>query len=515
MAAGNLTNGNATGSERAGWNDVDIATNVAFPSEAQGAIASWDGTRQIMVYQAALAVWAYNSSSRYGRLTLTGGGITSVTSGYINLPNGGTGTGTPGLFVFDHANRVTTTNTSFNVNVVFYTNTSGTRTNGSFGDADDTRIALRGTSNGTANNQYRAAIYWYSVPDAPTSITANSNNGPAPSSVTYTAPGNGGNAITSYTTIWQTSNTWSTAGGWSSGNPALGSFASNTVYYFNVIATNGVGDSPYGTAASWFYRTITFNANGGSSTPSTLYPNNGGALNLPAAISRTGYTFAGWNTNSLGTGTNYSAGSSYTASGDVTLYAKWTPNTYTLSLDANGGTVTPTSQSETYNSAIGTIPTPTRTGYTFNGWFTAASGGTLVTSATIYTTVGDSTIYAQWTAITYSIDYNSNGGSGTMSTTSWVYPGPATISTNSFTRPGYIFSGWNTAANGSGTSYANGGSYSTAANLLLYAQWTAVVPKIYSGTSFVPATGSKIYNGSSWVSPTFKVYNGSSWVDPT
>jgi len=89
------------------------------------------------------------------------------------------------------------------------------------------------------------------------------------------------------------------------------------------------------TAASY---TVSYNVNGGSGAPSSQTKYYGKSLTLSSTTpTRTGYTFGGWNTNSSGTGTNYSAGGSYTANASVTLYAKWTANTYTVTYDGNGG----------------------------------------------------------------------------------------------------------------------------------------------------------------------------------
>jgi uncharacterized repeat protein (TIGR02543 family) len=129
--------------------------------------------------------------------------------------------------------------------------------------------------------------------------------------------------------------------------------------------------------------------------------NNDSTIYLPSA-SKTGYTFGGWWT-APGSGGTYIGpmGGAFTvgsyASG-TTFYAYWYASTYTLNYDANGGSVSPSSKTVTYNSTYGTLPTPTRSGYSFNGWFTATTGGTQVTSATTYTTASDSTIFAQWTA---------------------------------------------------------------------------------------------------------------------
>jgi uncharacterized repeat protein (TIGR02543 family) len=152
--------------------------------------------------------------------------------------------------------------------------------------------------------------------------------------------------------------------------------------------------------------TVSFNANGGTGiTPSNITTNAGSAITLPSGsgLSRSGYTFGGWNTNSSGTGTNYNAGASYTPTGSITLYAKWdsaTANTYTVSFSANGGTgTTPSNITTNAGSAI-TLPSGSglsRTGYTFGGWNTNASGnGTNYNAGASYTPTGSITLYAKW-----------------------------------------------------------------------------------------------------------------------
>ena len=86
------------------------------------------------------------------------------------------------------------------------------------------------------------------------------------------------------------------------------------------------------------------------------------------------------------------------ASGNYTLYARWTPKTYTVTLNPNGGLVSSAIKSITYDAAYGTMPTPTRTGYTFAGWWTAKStGGKQVTESTVCKASGNFTLYAHWT----------------------------------------------------------------------------------------------------------------------
>ena len=142
--------------------------------------------------------------------------------------------------------------------------------------------------------------------------------------------------------------------------------------------------------------TVYFNANGGSVSPTSktvIYGSPYGDLPTPT---RTGYTFDGWFTAASG-GSQVKASTTVTTASNHTLYAHWTANTYTVTFAANGGSVSPTSKTVTYGSTYGVLPTPTRTGYTFTGWFTAASGGSQVTASTTVTTVSNHTLYAHWT----------------------------------------------------------------------------------------------------------------------
>ncbi len=156
--------------------------------------------------------------------------------------------------------------------------------------------------------------------------------------------------------------------------------------------------------------TVAYNANGGTGAPANQTKTHGTNLTLSSAKpTRTGYTFNGWNTAKDGTGTSYAAGASYTANSAATLYAQWKANTYTVTFNANGGTSSTASKTVTYGSTYGTLPTPTYSGYIFNGWFTAASGGTQITADTTVSITAAQTLYAHWTAVTLtSISVKSN-----------------------------------------------------------------------------------------------------------
>lgn len=145
--------------------------------------------------------------------------------------------------------------------------------------------------------------------------------------------------------------------------------------------------------------TITLNPNGGSVSPTSITVQaNGTYSGLPMTASKTGYTFDGWYTAASG-GTKITAATKVTVTSNQTLYAHWKANTYTVTFDATGGEASEASKSVTYDSTYGTLPTPTRGGYIFNGWYTAASGGTKITADTKVTITANQTLYAQWTPL--------------------------------------------------------------------------------------------------------------------
>ena len=198
---------------------------------------------------------------------------------------------------------------------------------------------------------------------------------------------------------------------------------------------------------------------------------NSAAALTTNVLTRTGYTFSGWNTAANGSGTAYAGGASYGFGVSVTLYAQWAINVYTVTFNANGGTGSMSNESSSASEAL-SVNTFSYSGYTFSGWNTQANGnGTLYADGASYGFNSSVTLYAQWTADVYTVTFSSNGGTGSMpgeSSTS-----PEALSTNTFARTGYTFSGWTTQANGGGTAYAGGASYAFSSNATLYAQWTA------------------------------------------
>ena len=170
--------------------------------------------------------------------------------------------------------------------------------------------------------------------------------------------------------------------------------------------------------------TISYDGNGqtSGSVPAISYHLKGSTVtvaNNSGNLAKTGYTFDGWNTNPEGNGTNYIAGSGTVTMSNVdkTLYAKWTPNQYTVTLDNQGATTAgQASVTATYNAAMPSIANnlPKKTGYTFNGYFTATSGGTKYynadgTSAKKWDKTAATTLYAQWSQITYTVKWVVDG----------------------------------------------------------------------------------------------------------
>ena len=179
----------------------------------------------------------------------------------------------------------------------------------------------------------------------------------------------------------------------------------------------------------------------------------------PAAPSRDGYTFKGWD----------KAFSNIKANTEVT--ALYDINTYTLSFDANGGSAV-SDIKQAYATAV-TAPSTTRTGYTFVKW--TGDDGSEIPSIMPARNIN---FTASWTANKYTIAFDANNGTGTTVSVNATYDADAVLTANGFTRTGFSFAGWNTAKDGSGTAYADNATVrnlasENGAKATLYAQWTA------------------------------------------
>ena len=304
----------------------------------------------------------------------------------------------------------TATATINNVRTVSYNKNGGNSTPSAQRTLDGTAITLASaiTKNATVSN---------------TTITTSYN-------------ANGGSSTPSSQTSTKTVTTPQNFNGWHEGSAsgtshAAGSSFTPTGSNITMYAgwSNGTASTTYSsiTLASAISKpndtttyTISFNANGGTPTPGNL-----------TATKTTTYTFNNWHEGSA-TGTSHAAGSSWSPTSSKTLYAAWTSANSTTSV---------------------TLPTVTRAGYTLNGWYTASSGGTKRGNAgASYTPTQSETLYAQWTAVNYTVTIDPNGGTYSSSTSTTTLSSQHigdTISVAEPTRPGYTFVGW--VKNGSGS----------------------------------------------------------------
>lgn len=142
-------------------------------------------------------------------------------------------------------------------------------------------------------------------------------------------------------------------------------------------------------------KTVRLNANGGKVSPASKVVTCGKTYGTLPTPTRTGYDFDGWYTRQS-SGIKVDKNTSVGTNPPTTLYAHWKGKTYTVSLDANGGTVGMKSRTATYGSEYPALPAPTRTGYSFDGWYTQKTGGTKVDDNTTVTTAANHTLYAHW-----------------------------------------------------------------------------------------------------------------------
>jgi uncharacterized repeat protein (TIGR02543 family) len=231
-------------------------------------------------------------------------------------------------------------------------------------------------------------------------------------------------------------------------------------------------------------KTITFNGN--SSTSGSMATQSAGtptSINVNGFV-RTNYTFLGWNTSADGSGYAYADGDTYSFTNDVTLYAQWqlTRPLYTVTFYANAVDASGTTASQTADTSTAlTLSGFSRPGYNFLGWNTAYNSGVAsYRDGQIYSFTSDVNLYAIW-KVQAPTDLSFNGnGSTSGSTASQRASSSTTLNPNGFVRDGYTFLNWNTAANGTGTSYNSSYTYSFAEGLTLYATWSRNLSISYS-----------------------------------
>ena len=228
---------------------------------------------------------------------------------------------------------------------------------------------------------------------------------------------------------------------------------------------------------------VAFNANGGKGSMKTQAMTYNKAAKLGKnAFTRSGWTFLGWSKTKTGAVAykNAQAVKNLRTDGKTTtLYAVWAKNAYKVAFKANGGTGSMAVQGMTYGKAANLRKNAfKRTGYTFSGWAKTATGAVAYKNAqavkNLRTDGGTTTLYAKWTATTYKVAFNANGGTGTMAAQSVKYDTAAKLAANAFQRDGFTFGGWAKSADGA-VAYGDQASVknlrSDGGTVMLYAVW--------------------------------------------
>lgn len=278
-------------------------------------------------------------------------------------------------------------------------------------------------------------------------------------SISYTL--NGGSVTGNPTSYNVTTNTFTLKNPTRTGYTFAGWTGSNGTTKQTTVTINkgSTGDKSY--TANWTANTYTITLDpqggaGGDATKTATFGQATPTVNIPG---RNGYSFGGYYTGKNGSGTQYlkpDANNTATSvrnwdiASNTTLYAKWNARTYTVTFDQQGGNGGTASATATFDANMPAATMPTRTGYTFQGYYDATSGGTLYynadgTSARTWNKTAAATLYARWTLINYTISYVLNGGTATNPTSYNVET--ATFTLNNPSKDHSDFLGW-TGSNG-------------------------------------------------------------------
>jgi len=294
-----------------------------------------------------------------------------------------------------------------------------------------------------------------------------------------------------------------------------------------LTACGGSAGDPGGTTY-----TVTFNVNGGNGTaPAAQTANAGSAIVLPSGsgLSKSNSTFGGWNTSAAGTGTNYIAGASYTPTASITLYAKWVAAAQNITREVtiamwdsagdgwdNGAAlrINVDGTNRPANALLASGNGPDYYNFDVNAgdavqiyWVSGGQYDTECAFAVYYSddppnpafdpslgttdssrvlvskqynnpwgAVGNGTLMGSFTGgegtSRYTVDFDPNGGSGTVPSQTVDIGEPITLPSGSgLTKSGFNFDGWNTDPDGTGTNYNAGASYTPTASIILYAKW--------------------------------------------
>jgi len=324
----------------------------------------------------------------------------------------------------------------------------------------------------------KSAASYVATPSEGTSIVLNKNDGTG--ELATVAAGDSGSLPSSVTVPTRT--------GYSFMGYYTGTGASGNMIYDSSgnLSASGAINSNISLYAMWGVA-ITFDKQSGSGGTSSITATVGFAMPEITQPSRTGYTFGGYYTSTGGGGTQYYISGAISCmsvracdlTGATTLYAKWTANTYSVTLDNQSATAAGTASVQaTYGSAMPTLTSlPTKTGYIFDGYYTETNGG----GTKYYTASGTSarncdftsakTLYAKWTINAYTVTLNTNGGTINSGNITEYTPGTAVTLPTDVTRAGYTFGGWYESSTFSGTAVTSISSTDTG-NKTYYAKWT-------------------------------------------
>jgi uncharacterized repeat protein (TIGR02543 family) len=262
-------------------------------------------------------------------------------------------------------------------------------------------------------------------------------------------------------------------------------------YSYSVAAYNAFGESPEtDPAATAMVCLLAYEGNGstGGTAPATVAYLSGETVTVAAQgdLVREGHTFEGWNTQADGEGTDHPPGTSVAITESMTLHARWEIITYTLTYTAgaNGTIDGDTSQNVNHGGSGTAVTANPAVGYRFIEW----SDGVMAAERIDTNVTGNINVTATFAINQYTVTYDGNGSNGgdVPAAVTYDFGDTVTVSdSGTMTRTGYSFDRWNTAADGSETSYQPGNTFPMPAeNVTLYAQWTPVNWLMVSGGNF-------------------------------
>jgi len=362
---------------------------------------------------------------------------------------------------------------------------STARTHTFSGLANGTSVTLRVravNARGAGTIANAPAVTPRGVPGVPISVLSNAGNGSA--TITWQPPvTNGGSAITGYQ-VSRDGNNWITLGA-STRAHTFSSLPNGVSVTLRVRAVNAIGSGPIAQAPPAMpinNVTLTFNANGGTPATTTLTRRAGVTIGtLPANPTRTGLTFAGWWNTSAATGGTQIMPNTVVPNANTTYWARWNA---TVTFNANGGSVSPTTRTVAVGTTVGTLPTPTRSGHTFAGWWSAQTGGTQITASTVVN--GNVTYWARWNASNVTLTFNANGGAPATMTLSRQAGTTIGNMPAHPTRTGLTFAGWWSTSAATGGTQITSNTVVPNVNTTFWARWNATITFNANGGAVIP-----------------------------